>query len=171
MRREFDFDIIDLREVEDVSGDENLIHRIQGSIDIDTIINDTIDEDNLYPDEYGDDKVAEVCYQYSTISFIYPENVRAEEIGGVSEGEKQQYEKMMTETERSQGQTGQGTSVRFAISAMDKMWTIDDLVELSGASRDTVERVVEQEEIRENCELIARAKTSGMSKGIYITHK
>jgi hypothetical protein len=172
MRRESDFDILDLREEEDASGEEHLIHRIQGGIDLDTIVNDTIDDAELFPDEYDEEKkVAEVCYQYSITSFVYPEAVRAEEIEGVTEDEKREYESMMTEVERNQGQTGVGTSVRFAISAMDGMWTIDDVKELSGASRDTVETVVEQEEIRDNCELISRAKTGGMSKGIYITHK
>lgn len=166
MRRESDFDVVD------IVSTKFLKHDIQGGIDIDIAIEQVLDDaDELFADEYDDEKVAEVCYLYNITSFVYPENVRAEEIEGVSEVEKEDYKVMMAEVEINQGQTAVGTSVRFAISAMEDMWTIDDLVELSGASRDTVERVVEQEEIRDNCELIARAKTAGMSKGIYITHK
>ena len=170
MIRESGYDIVDVNKS---GSDYN--HTIQGDIELDHLINqvlgESLDDETLPNGDFNGDKIGEICYQYDLLGFVYPENVEAEEIEGVSQSEKNEYEAMMTETERSQGQTAVGTSVRFAISAMESMWTMKDIVDLSGASRDRVGEVVEQEEIRGNCELIAKAKTGGRYKRIYITHK
>ena len=171
MIRESGYDIVDINKS---GSDYN--HTIQGDIELDHLINqvlgESLDDGSLPNGDFDeDDKIGEICYQYDLLGFVYPEEVTAEEVEGISKDEEKEYEAMMTETERSQGQTAVGTSVRFAISSMESMWTVKDIVDLSGASRNRVGEVVEQEEIRGNCELIAKAKTGGRPKRIYITHE
>ena len=170
MIRESGYNLLDV-----VKKEDGYHHEIEGDIEIDHSLNqeiaDALDTGELPSGDFDGDKIGEVCYDYHIKSFIYPQDVTAEEIEGISQDEENEYEAMMTETERSQGQTAVGTSVRFAISSMESMWTVEDIVELSGASRNRTGEVVEQEEIRGNCELIAKAKTGGRYKRIYITHK
>ena len=96
-------------------------------------------------------------------------DVRDEDVEGISKEEITQYQDAMSEIQQKQGQPAKGTHARIAISAMDRVWTLDDIVELSGASRDVVRRVVEQELIRGFVKQIGKAKTQGRAKAIYIT--
>lgn len=92
-----------------------------------------------------------------------------DDIEGVTDREEQVYEKRMEQFEREHGQGAVGDRVRIAISVLEPVWTIDDLKELSSASRDTVERVVSKEQIRNIVEQVGKARTGGRPKSIYRT--
>lgn len=92
-----------------------------------------------------------------------------DDIEGVTESEVQVYYKHMKEFEKQFGQDSVGDRVRIAISVLESVWTIDDIVEISGASRDTAERVVRKEHIRGIVDIVGEARTGGRPKSIYRT--
>lgn len=95
--------------------------------------------------------------------------IESEDVEGITDEEVTVYQNKMAVVQTQQGQPAKSTYARFAITAMSGVWTLDDIVELSGASRDTVRRVVDQEEIRDVVNQVGKAKTGKRRKAVYIT--
>jgi len=90
-------------------------------------------------------------------------------VKGFSVKDESEYGNKVTEIEENQGQQEIGTYASFAISSLDWLWVIDDVMELCGCSRATARRVIEREQIKGYCEVVDRAKTGGRPKTVYKT--
>ena len=94
----------------------------------------------------------------------------AEAVEGVSDREQDFYDGMTEDMESSQGQLSQPARVRFGVDAMiDGVWTIDDLCDLTGVPKSTVEETVNQELYRGNLEHIEDLATGGRFKRGFVT--
>ncbi|RKS83493.1 hypothetical protein BDK61_2878 [Haloarcula quadrata] len=94
----------------------------------------------------------------------------ASEVEGVSDREQEFYQGKIEDMEEKQGRLSQPAYVRFGVDAMiDGVWTIDDICELTGVPRSTVEETVEQELYRGNIEHAEDLATGGKFKSGFVT--
>ena len=77
-----------------------------------------------------------------------------DDIKGVSSEEQQYYNEMLYQIEKSQGQTTKEARVRFAIHSFKDFWLIDDIQEMTGVDRETIQDVVTQERCMDHCEIV-----------------
>lgn len=92
-----------------------------------------------------------------------------DDIEGVTDREERVYADRVEKLEKQFGQGSVGDSVRNAISVLEPVWTTTDLIELSGASQNVVNRVVRKEQIRNTVKEVGKARTNGRPKTIYRT--
>ena len=96
-------------------------------------------------------------------------DLNVECVEGIAVMEESQYEKKVTGIEENQGQQQKGTYASFAISCLEWLWVIDDVMRLCGCSKPTARRVIEREQIKGYCEVVGQAKTGGRPKTVYKT--
>jgi hypothetical protein len=93
----------------------------------------------------------------------------AADVEGNTDREQEYYNGMMEDLEARQGQLSQPVRARLAIESMiDGVFTIDDVCELSGVARSTVEEVVERELYLENIQHEEDLATGGKYKSGFV---
>jgi hypothetical protein len=133
---------------------ESTVCFVVGQNSMIVLTNTHVDEDDIIEIRKGDVEAKRPFY---------------DDIEGVKKREVQLYRERMEQFKTQHGQGSVGDGVCIAISVLEPVWTIDDIVEISGASRDTAERVVSKEQIRNIVEKVGEARTGGRPKSIYQT--
>lgn len=116
--------------------------------------------------------VFDTGYKLRTVYFddiIEVSDLNVELLKGVSDSEREEYERKITDIEEQQGQQQKGTYAEYAISSLNGLWVIDDVEELCGYPKPTARRAIEKEQTKGYCTVVGGAKTGGRPTTVYKT--